>query len=339
MIFRLLEDNIRESALHFAVEEAILRGVDEGTSPPTLRMRRSEKAVWIGIHQKASEEVNLDLCAREGIPVMRRHNPGGAVYQDSGSLCFSCTFRKDELLLALGLDDPENLYQLFGRAIARTGEHFGASITWAPVNDATIDGKKVFGSAQIMQYSALSHTGSLLVDVDFDTMARVLQPPSVKFADKNAKTVRDRVVNFSEAVGKKLDPKEVSPVLSGCIAEELGIELIADGLNSDEQQTADVLYREKYHRREWTYREAPRTGKVLAAKCKSGVVSLNVCIVGGAIESLGISGDFLLVDTGLLNMVMNSLSGMAPEAAAAAIRLSALPADIRMTIAGLLEGL
>lgn len=50
MRFRLLEDDIWESAMHFAVEEAILRGVNEGTSPPTLHMRRSEKAVWIGVH-------------------------------------------------------------------------------------------------------------------------------------------------------------------------------------------------------------------------------------------------------------------------------------------------
>lgn len=339
MIFRLLEDNIRESALHFAVEEAILRGVDEGTSPPTLRMRRSEKAVWVGVHQKASEEVNLDLCARKGIPVMRRHNPGGAVYQDSGSLCFSCTFRKDELLLTLGLDDPENLYPLFGRAIARTGEHFGASIVWAPVNDATIGGKKVFGSAQIMQYSALSHTGSLLVDVDLDTMARVLRPPFIKFSDKNIKTVRDRVINLSEAVGKKLDPTEVSDVLSRCIAEELGIELIADGLNSDEQQTADMLYQEKYSRRAWTYREDHHRGKVVAAKSRSGVISLDVRFTGDTIESITISGDFLLADKNLLNAAITSVFGLDSKGAATRIRSSSLPVDIKMTIANLLEEL
>ena len=199
--------------------------------------------------------------------------------------------------------------------------------------------KKVFGSAQIMQYSALSHTGSLLVDVDLDTMARVLQPPSIKFADKSAKTVRDRVVNLSEAVGRKLAPDDVSPVLSRCIAEELGIDLIVAGLNPDERRLAEVLCREKYSRREWTFREEHRSGKVIAAKTRSGVVSLEACIEGNTIASIGISGDFLLVDQDPLGSLIASLSGKTLRSAAEAIKQSDLPEDIKVTIAALLEEL
>lgn len=339
MIFRLLEDGIRESALHFAIEEAILRGVDEGTSLPTLRMRRCEKAVWIGVHQKAREEVDVDFCAREGIPIIRRHNPGGAVYQDSGSLCFSCTFRKDDFFPYLGIQEPEELYPLFGRAVARMGKLYGLTISWAPVNDATIGGKKIFGSAQVLQYSALSHTGSLLVDVDLDAMARVLRPPSIKFIDKSATTVRDRVLNLSDAVGRSLDPSEVSGTLSRCIANELGIQLVPSGLKVSELEAAEGLRDEKYGRPEWTFREENRIGKVVAAKSGDGVVSLDLRMSGSIIDSIGISGDFLAPDGHLLDVVIAGIPGMGLVAAADAVRKSALPAALRMTICDLLEGI
>lgn len=337
MIFRLLEDDIRESAMHFSVEEAILRGVNEGTSPPTLRMRRSEKAVWIGVHQKVSEEVDRELCLRLGIPIVRRHNPGGAVYQDSGSLCFTCTFRKDAILPTLGLNGPEGLYPLFGRAIARTGQNFGASIAWSPVNDATISGRKVFGSAQILHYEALSHSGSLLVDVDLDTMAKVLRPPAIKFSDKNASCIRDRVVNLSEACGRKLDPADVSKVLSQYIAEELNIELVPSGLTKAEQKMIDILYHEKYGRYSWTFSEERRIGKVAAAKCSSGVVTLEVRMQGEIIDAVEISGDFLAPDRVALDAALASLAHMTLPAAEKSIRQSVLPLDLRNTIAELLE--
>ena len=51
--FRLLFDAITDPFRHFAMEEALLRGVDEGTSPETLRQRRVSPSVWIGVFQVA----------------------------------------------------------------------------------------------------------------------------------------------------------------------------------------------------------------------------------------------------------------------------------------------
>jgi lipoate-protein ligase A len=76
--WRLLLDDIRQPFLHFSVEESVLNGVDEGTSPPTLRLRRSDPSVWIGIYQLPEEDVDLEYCAQRSLPIVRRYNPGGA---------------------------------------------------------------------------------------------------------------------------------------------------------------------------------------------------------------------------------------------------------------------
>lgn len=237
----------------------------------------------------------------------------------------------------LGLNGPEGLYPLFSRAIARTGQYLGASIAWSPVNDATIRGRKVFGSAQILHYEALSHSGSLLVDVDFDTMAKVLRPPAIKYSDKNASCICDRIVNLSEACGRKLDPADVSKVLSQYIAEELDIELVPSGLTEAEQKMIDILYHEKYGRYSWTFSEERRIGKDAAAKCSSGVVTLEVRMQGEIIDAVEISGDFLAPDRVALDATIAGLAHMTLPATEESIRQSVLPFDLRNTIAELLE--
>jgi hypothetical protein len=44
-------DGISDAHHHFAVEEALVRLVDEGISPPTLRLRQVQRAVFVGVYQ------------------------------------------------------------------------------------------------------------------------------------------------------------------------------------------------------------------------------------------------------------------------------------------------
>ncbi len=62
-----------------ALEEALLRSVGSGAAPPTFRLWRNRGAVVIGAFQSPDLEVDLDACAAESLPVIRRVSGGGAV--------------------------------------------------------------------------------------------------------------------------------------------------------------------------------------------------------------------------------------------------------------------
>ncbi|MCX5976613.1 MAG: biotin/lipoate A/B protein ligase family protein [Coprothermobacterota bacterium] len=324
-----MHDGIRDPFLHLAVEEAALRGVNDGSSPPTLRLRRSDPSVWIGVYQAPEEEVDLAFCHKQKIPVIRRQNPGGAVYQDEGSFCYSLFFPKEELFSRLGLHDSMDLYPLMGRAVAATCGEYGVEALASPVNDVVIGGRKVYGSAQVEFYSAFVHSGAFLVSTDREAMQRALKPSALKFADKGFTTVRERVINLSEAAGRSIPVEEVMERLTAQIARILGIELAPAHLLPAEWELAAELNRDKYSRKEWTFRNQPAFTTVLATKARSGVITLEARMEGGVIAEARVRGDFLLPDQGEMDRVLERMAQQPLEAARRSVQSSALPEDLK----------
>ncbi|MEI6310376.1 MAG: biotin/lipoate A/B protein ligase family protein [bacterium] len=327
--WRLLCDGIRDPSLHLAVEEAVLRGVNDGSSLPTLRLRQSNRSVWIGVYQVPEEDVDLEFCTKWKIPVIRRQNPGGAVYQDEGSFCYSLFFPKEELFSRLGLHDSMDLYPLMGRAVAATCGEYGVEALTSPVNDVTIRGRKVYGSAQVEFYNAFVHSGSFLVSTDLEAMQRALMPSALKFADKGFTTVKERVINLSEAVGRCIPVEEVMDRLAAQIARALAIDLAPAPLLPAEQELAEELNREKYSRKEWTFRNQPAFTTVLATKARSGVITLEARMDGGVIAEARVRGDFLLPDQNEMGRVLERMAQQPLEAARQLVQSSALPEDLK----------
>lgn len=334
--WRLLRDGITDPLMHFAIEEAILRGVDEGTSPETLRLRQVEPSVFIGIYQEPDDEVNVAYCEERGIRIVRRQNPGGAVYQDRGTFCFSATFRRDEFA-RWGMQDEGGLYEKAGRAVVCTCADFGATARARPVNDVEIEGRKVYGSAQIDWYGAFVHSGTFLVSADIDAMAQALRPSILKFADKGSSGIRSRVVNLSEAAGRDLDVDTVMVALASHLGKELEVELVPGNLTDGEICSARELWESKYGRKDWTFRGMESYSTVVSAKARSGVVTLEANLRGVALEAVQIRGDFLIADQRQLQSLMNQLRGVAIHEAAGIAARCELPSDVRETICGLLR--
>ena len=337
--FRLLSDGITDPFRHFSVEEAVLHGVDGGLSPATLRLRRSLPSVWIGIYQVPEEDVDLDYCRRNGIPVVRRYNPGGAVYQDQGSFCFSLFFRHQVLFERLGIVDPVELYPLFACVVADTCAEYGVEAVHSPMNDSTIGGRKVYGSAQVEWDQAFVHSGTFLVSTDCTVMDRVLRPSRLKYADKGFGSVRDRVITLSEAVGRPIPVHEVAGRLARHIAQHLQIELVPGELSAKELSRADELYAAKYSRSEWTFGLQPAHSSVLSTKTLSGVLTLAVDLDGCILRKVDVRGDFLVPRPAVLQTLLVSMRGQTLEAARALVQRSLLPPEVRDALTRLLSGL
>ncbi|HDN18329.1 MAG TPA: lipoate--protein ligase family protein [Candidatus Bathyarchaeota archaeon] len=247
-IWRLLDLEFKDPYMNLAVEEAIPRAVGERKAPPTLRLWRNDKTVVIGCFQKAEQEVDLDTCREMGIKVVKRFTGGGAVYHDHGNLNYALSLPKDYLGVP---QDYFEIYRHICGAVVLSLNNLGVPASFTPVNDITVNGMKISGTAASMRWGAIFLHGCLLVSTNLEILANVLKPPPQKFQHKAVKSVRKRVTNISEYLGRKVSMEEVKSFIINGFSEWFSIEFETGTLTQYEKELSKSLYSTKYSRDEW----------------------------------------------------------------------------------------
>lgn len=330
--WRLLQDDIHEARLHFAVEEAIARLLDEGHSPPTLRLRRVYPSVFVGVHQDTWSEVNVEYCRSHGIQIVRRMNGGGAVYHEMGSFCFSAFFPRD----FFSQSDAE-LYPVFAEPVLRTCADYGIHGQFGGRNDVLVNGRKIYGSAQFSFYRAFVQSGTFLVNMNFDAMENALTPPTVKFSGKTAQSIRERVTSLSIETGKILEVSEVMKRFASHFSDVFKVKLFQGNLDPEEKKLADRLFAEKYNTYEWNFGSPLQYQITVAERSQLGVIMLSVDIESKAIQRARITGDLLLTHPEPLKQLEQSLSGKTISESETLIQNIALSSELRETLSSLLK--
>lgn len=336
-IWRLMVDDIREPSMHFAMEEALLRLTDEAYIRPTLRIRRVEPSVWIGYYQTPSEDVDVDYCIEHNLKIVRRLNSGGAVYQDEGTFCYSAFFQKNDIFSNLNIQQSEELYQLFGAVIIDMCKKLNIEATLSPVNDITVNGRKIYGSAQLDWYSAFAHSGSVMVNVNRDTMQSALRPSNLKFADKGFKNVKDRVVNLAELTSMPLDVQQVISLFTKSFEQKMNAQLEPSPFTNKEWKLAKQLYEEKYSKPEWTFAKSKAFRSMVSAKIPSGVLTLKFELQNNRFQSIVLHGDFLLANHRDAERFLSNCTNKTPGQVLAELNDANLPKDLKNGIANLLK--
>jgi len=326
--WRLLQDGITDPFLHFAVEETLLRRVAEGRSQPTFRLRQVIPSVFVGVFQDPREDADIRYCREHGIQIVRRPNPGGAVYQDEGSFCCSAFFPKHPSFEVFGIRETRELYRLMGEVVVAWAKGFGVSAQAAPVNDVEVGGRKLYGSAQIEMGDAVVHSGTFLIHADIHAMEAALRPSRLKFADKGFANVRERVLNLVEAAGHPIPVPEAMNRLVKEFQHQLPVTLVPGALTQEEQLEAQELYATKYSREEWTFPKRKPFSTTLATKAQSGVVTLDLELEGDRVEGIEVRGDFLLERQEVLASILERVQGQSLPEAMELIRRSALPSEL-----------
>jgi lipoate-protein ligase A len=156
--------------------------------------------VCIGCHQDVEQDIDLDFCRAQGIPVFRREIGGGGVYLDGDQIFYQIILHKDNPLAA---GDKTEFYRRFLQPVADTYTTLGISAQYRPVNDViTADGRKISGNgvAQIGDYLVLA--GNLIVDFDYAMMVKVLRVPDEKFRDKVFKSMQENLTTIQREIGQ-----------------------------------------------------------------------------------------------------------------------------------------
>jgi lipoate-protein ligase A len=156
--------------------------------------------VCIGYHQDVEQDIDLDFCRAQGIPVFRREVGGGGVYLDGDQIFYQIILHKDN---PLATGDKAELYRRFLEPVADTYTTLGIPAQYRPVNDViTADGRKISGTGAAQMGDHVVLVGNLIVDFDYATMAKVLRVPDEKFRDKVFKSMQENLTTIQREIGE-----------------------------------------------------------------------------------------------------------------------------------------
>jgi lipoate-protein ligase A len=173
--------------------------------------------VCLGFHQDPAKEVDLEFCRREAIPVFRREVGGGAVYLDGDQLFFQLVLRRDNPLLPASKDA---FYRRFLQPVVDVYRRVGIAAEYKPVNDVIAGARKISGSGVGEIGPAVVFVGNLIVDFNYEMMARVLKVPDEKFRDKVHKTLRENLSTIRRELGPEKAAAWSEARLNGLLAAE-----------------------------------------------------------------------------------------------------------------------
>lgn len=162
---------------------------------------RNRPSVIIGYNQDARTEVNLDYISSRGIDLVRRSTGGGAVYHDLQNLNYS-------FYGPVGKMDGR-----ITSSVAQALKSMGVPAEVGGRNDIFVDGLKVSGYAKRIWKNRVLIHGTLMYDVDIDTLTQALDTPESKLHRKGVASVRSRVGNLKPLLPQFASVEELQAAL------------------------------------------------------------------------------------------------------------------------------
>lgn len=229
-----------------AMDEAILKG-DEGN---TFFFWTPKKSIILGYFQKADIELNLAHC--KDYTITRRISGGGIAFSDDRcrQINYGVVGTIDNERFPL--DIIESYKQVCG-VLIDTVSDYGLNAAFRPINDVTVDNKKISGNAQTRWEGKLLQNGTLLLDFDIEEMLRISNIPKEKFMDKKIASVREGLTWLDRELGEQRDMEEIRNIMKQKFEERFNVRLKPGTLSIKEKELTKSLL-PKYYSDEWVYR-------------------------------------------------------------------------------------
>ncbi len=271
-IHRFIYNPSTDPYYNLALEEWLMKNCDKDV----FILWQNRPTVVIGRYQNAYAEVNVPYAEKNGISVVRRMSGGGAVFHDLGNLNFTFIV-KDE---GSGID-----FARFLTPIKEALAAIGIETEISGRNDLLMDGKKISGSAQCRKYGKVLHHGTLLVDVDVETLSNVLNVRSEKLVSKGINSVRSRVTNI-----KDVYPDVNVSVIMNALSETFSGRTLE--LSEKDKEEIKLLSKEKYSSWDYVYGSSKALSKTARERFEGGSIEISFDSENGVIRDIRISGDF-----------------------------------------------
>jgi lipoate-protein ligase A len=259
--FRLLDSGPQEAYLNMAVDEAVSRAVEAGRVPPTIRFYTwTRPAVSIGAFQLL-QEVDLNQCEEDSIPVVRRITGGRALlHRDELTYSVICQIpspffpsnlqgccRVIAEALQLGLRKIGLELQIFPQKAYLPSKPRPPDCFSTPsLYELTADGRKLVGSAQRRWLRVFLQHGSIPIKTD-----RGLEK---KFIIGTTGNPVQKAARLSELIDPLPSMKKLKDALVFGFEKRLGTALKKGVLTPEENTQAQKLVQTRYAADVWTRR-------------------------------------------------------------------------------------
>jgi len=173
---RLLDLTLSGPAENLALDEALLEQVDSDRSADeVLRLWESpEPIVIVGRSTRVAQEVRIDACHQQSVPILRRTSGGAAIVAGPGCLMFAVVL---SLRLRPELTMIDRAHQFVSDRMTEALRPLVEEIAAEGTSDLAIDGRKVSGNSIRVKRWAILYHGTLLYDFPLETIGRYLQTP------------------------------------------------------------------------------------------------------------------------------------------------------------------
>ena len=275
---KFLQNNSTDPHFNMAFDEFCLEQLK--ADEPVFYLWQNRPSAIIGLNQSAYAEVNLPYLREKGIVLARRVTGGGAVYHDLQNLNYTITGR---------IRDLETDYPAYVETMARALRELGVPAELSGRNDILVEGRKCSGYAKRVSKDRLMIHGTLMYDVDIDTLTHVLDTPGSKLSAAGVSSVRSRVANLKAYLPQFDSIQAFQAALHALLAgNDEEIRLTEDQLRQIEAD-ADM----KYRTWEWIYGHSPVAAFQVRRKFACGNIEAAFSLKAGCIDGLRFSGDFL----------------------------------------------
>jgi lipoate---protein ligase len=243
--WRILRYETHPARMNMAIDEAIAEMLTFNEASPTIRFYGwNPSAVSIGCFQNLEDEVDVELCKELGIDIVRRRTGGGAVYHDKdGEITYSLICPE-----AMMDKDINAAYRQICGLIVKGLKMVGISAEFRPINDITVNGKKISGSAQTRRSGIFTQHGTVLYSIDPEVMFSVLKVDREKAVSKGTSDITELVTSVSKE--SKATKNEVLAALVYAFAE--GKDWYLGPMSQDELSRAESISSERYGSDTWT---------------------------------------------------------------------------------------
>ncbi len=158
-------------------DDVLLTQADQGMIGDTLRLWESPcVCAVLGRVSRALDDLNIDGCHRDHVPMIRRSSGGGTVLQGPGCLNFSFVLSKQAHPL---LQDLHRSYQEILMPVIQLLARLGIDAVFHPISDLALaaNHKKFSGNAQRRTKNFILHHGTILYGFDLALMEQYLRFP------------------------------------------------------------------------------------------------------------------------------------------------------------------
>jgi len=284
-------DNVTASS-GLAADEVLANCSGARTSLPTLRLYTYQPCALVGRFQTIENELNLNYCVENNIPVNRRPTGGGAIImgQDQLGVALVIPGKSDETYAHV----RERMAQ-FSQGIISGLATLGIEVEFRRKNDLEVNGKKIAGlGLHKTATNGLLFHASLLVDLDVPFMLNVLKTPFEKISDKEISTVSERTTTVRREIETNLIINEVRTIILNGYRNAFQVDIQKGDFTKSELEEIHQLEKNKYCDNDWIFQTTDvldATGKDVV-KTPGGLLDVRIVLAGKMIKSAYIGGDF-----------------------------------------------